>query len=101
MAAQTHVYLYVIRVDYGSCDVWEQVNKLLLKQSDTLWYLINDDFHPLVVSENVNAHQSHVTVSCQISRQNLHHKITQIISHKQVKRPDDSINLTWKKKKSH
>lgn len=57
-----HTHLYIVHVDYGSCDVREQVNKLLLEEPDTFRDLVDDELHSLVISQDVDAHQCHVAV---------------------------------------
>lgn len=89
----THTHLYIIHVDYGSCDVREQVNELLLEEPDTFRDLIDDELHSLVVSQNVDAHQCHVAMPCQVACQHFHHKIARVVGSEQVERFDHTIHL--------
>lgn len=91
---ETLTYLHIVRVDYGSGDVGQQVDKLLLELSYPLWYLVDDDLHPLVVPQDVDAHHGDVTVACQVPCQHLHHEVARVVSREQVKGTDDPICLS-------
>ena len=92
---RTQTHLYVICVDNGPGDICQQVDELFLEEADPLWDLVDDDLDALVVPQDVNTYHRNVAMTCQVTRQHLHHKIARGVGREQVKCPNYTICLTW------
>lgn len=88
-------YLHVIRVDDGTRDVGEQADELLLELPDLVRDLIDDDFDPLVIPQDVNPHNGRVVVAHQVRGHDVHHKVAGVIGREEVEGSQDAIKSSW------
>lgn len=84
--------LYVVHVDDRSGDVREQTDELLLAFTDQVGNLVENYFHSLVVSEDVNIHVGGRAVTRKIASQDLQLEVARTVGCEEVVCPDDAVS---------